>query len=288
MGSHERIADDLRNLGVRAGDSLMVHASLRAVGAFAPWRTAATIEGGADGLLDVLHEVIGPAGTLFMNIGADDDWAWVNERPPNDRAALLADAVPFDPLSTPAEADNGVLAEVFRCRSGTSVSDHPEGRFAASGPLADRLLLSVPWDDYYGLDSPLDRFVHAGGRVLRLGADRGTLTLIHFAENLVDLPWKCRVLRHRLLATSEGPVICTIRTIDDSNGIVEHPGDDYFITLLADFLATGRAEQGLVGRAKSELFNAADLVLYAVVWLREHLIEASTAAAKSASEGTTR
>ncbi len=278
MGRNEPITDDLRRIGVCHGDVLMVHASLRAVGALVPGGAGGVVEGGADGLLDALLAAIGDNGTLFMNIGADDDWYWVNERPPEERPALLAEADPFDALTTPAEEDNGVLAEVFRSRSGTLVSDHPEGRFAANGPHAEQLLRDVPWDDYYGVDSPLDRFVRAGGKVLRLGANTDTVTLIHFAENLVELPWKRRVLRHRLVTTPDGPIVRTVRTIDDSDGIVDYPGE-YFDDVLADFLATGRASTGVVGNAKSELFDAADMVSFATTWMAEHLGPASLAAA---------
>jgi aminoglycoside N3'-acetyltransferase len=282
MGRNLRITDDLRRIGVCHGDVLMVHASLRAIGALRPGREGGVVEEGADGLLDALLEVIGDDGTLFMNIGADDDWYWVNERPPEERPALLADADPFDVLTTPAEEDNGVLAEVFRCRSGTVVSDHPEGRFAANGPHAERLLRNVPWDDYYGIDSPLDRFVRAGGKVLRLGANTDTVTLIHLAENLVELPWKRRVLRHRLVTTPDGPNVRTVRTIDDSDGIVDYP-NEYFDDVLADFLATGRARTGVVGNARSELFDAADMVAFATTWMAEHLGSASIAAAAHAA-----
>ena len=125
------LADDVRRLGVRSGDVVMVHASLRAVG---------PVAGGADGVLDALEAVVGPEGTLLMTVGARDDWGWVNDRPEAERPLLLRDAEPFDCLLTPADPDVGVLAEVFRTRPGTLVSDHPEGRFAASGRLASVLV----------------------------------------------------------------------------------------------------------------------------------------------------
>ena len=107
----------------------MVHASLRAIG---------PVEDGAAGVVRALDAAVGAAGTLMMVLGADDPWAWVNERPEAERAALLASAEPFDPLATPAEADVGALAEVFRTTSGTLVSNHPEGRFGARGAGAGR------------------------------------------------------------------------------------------------------------------------------------------------------
>ena len=225
----------------------MVHASLRAIG---------PVEDGAAGVVRALDAAVGAGGTLMMVLGAADPWAWVNERPEAERAALLASAEPFDPLATPAEADVGALAEVFRTTSGTLVSNHPEGRFAARGAGADALLRDVPWDDYYGPGSPLARLVERGGHVLRLGADTDTVTVIHYAEYLADVPDKRRVRRHRRVDAAGGPVIRTVDCLDDSAGIVEWPGEDYFATILGDFLATGAASRGVVGQAVSELLDA--------------------------------
>lgn len=261
--SVEHIAADLRRLGVAARDLLMVHASLRAVG---------PVDGGADGVIDALEAAAGPGGTLLMYVGARDDWGWVNERPETDRPVLLRDAEPFERLATPADPDNGVLAEVFRTRPRTEVSDHPEGRFGASGPLADRLVEDVPWDDYYGPGSPLERFVQAGGRVLRLGADLDTVTLLHYAEYVAAVPGKRRVRRHRLVAGSDGPQLRVVNTLDDEHGIVDYPGEDYFAVILRAYLATGRASVGTVGGATSELIEAADIVEFAAAWMAEHLV----------------
>lgn len=260
--SVEHLTADLRHLGVAAGDLLMVHASLRAVG---------PVDGGADGVIDALEAAVGPTGTLLMNLSARDEWAWVNERPERDRPGLLAEAEPFHCLVTPADPDVGVLAEVFRARPRTRVSDHPEGRFGASGPLAERLVENVPWDDYYGPGSPLQRFAEASGRVLRLGADLDTVTLLHYAEYLVPLPSKRRVRRHRLVTGRDGPEVRVVSCLDDRDGIVDHPGEDYFATILREYLATGRAASGVVGRATSELVDAGDIIDFAVAWMAEHL-----------------
>jgi aminoglycoside N3'-acetyltransferase len=115
----------------------------------------------------------------------------------------------------------GALAEVFRQTPGTVASDHPEGRFAARGRRATDFTADVPWNDYYGPGSPLERFVQANGRVLRLGADPNTVTLMHYAEYLADVPAKRRVQRHRRVATLQGPASCVVEWLDDSAGIVE-------------------------------------------------------------------
>jgi aminoglycoside N3'-acetyltransferase len=254
------LATDLKRLGVARGDVVMVHASLRAIGA---------VDGGAAGVVRALDAAVGDDGTLLMVLGAKDAWSWVNERAEAERAALLADAEPFDPLVAPAETDLGVLAEVFRQQPGTRVSNHPEGRFAARGLLAEAFVTDVPWHDYYGPGSPLERLTDAGGKVLRLGADPDTVTLVHYAEYLAEVPHKRRVRRHRRVLGPDGPEIRVVDCLDDSNGIVEWPGEDYFSTILREFLATPGAASGRVGQAASELIDARALVDFAARWMTE-------------------
>ena len=256
------LSADLTALGVRRGDTLMVHASLRAIG---------PVDGGAHAVIEALDAAVGDEGTLLMVLGARDDFSWVNERPENERPALLAEAEPFDARVTPAQPDVGYLAEAFRTHAGTSVTDHPEGRFGARGAGATPLLESPPWHDYYGPGSPLDRLCRRGGRVLRLGADLETVTLLHFAEYLVDLPSKRRVRRHRRVRRGEALAIVHVDCLDDEHGIVDHPDGDYFGYLLHDYFKAGRAHTGTVGKARSELIEARDLVDFAVAWMATHL-----------------
>jgi len=258
--SREALVRALRQLGVRAGDAIMVHASLRAVG---------PVEGGAEGVLDALEEAVGPEGTLLMILGARNDGAWVNERSEPERAALLAEATPFDAVRTPAHPDMGYLAEAFRRRTGTRVTEHPEARFGARGRRAQELLASAPWHDYFGPGSPLERLCQAGGRILRLGADLDTATVLHRAEYLVELPSKRRVRRHYRVLGEQGPEVRHVDCLDDETGIVEWPGEDYFGLILGDYLAQGSARHATVGQARSELLDAEELVQFGVRWMSE-------------------
>jgi len=265
MRAPRQLAADLAGLGVRPGDLLMVHASLRRIG---------PVRGGAAGVIEALDAAVAPGGTLLMVLGARDHHAWVNERPEAERAALLADAEPFDHLRTPALPEVGVLAEVLRTTPGTLVNDNPEGRFAARGARAHELLDDHPWDDYYGPGSALDRFARLGGRVLRLGADPDTVTLLHHAEYLADVPDVLRVRRHRRVAGPDGPRIVVVECLDDEDGIVpaeRQPAEDYFAIILREYLATGRARRGRVGDAEAELIDGRDLLGFGTRWMGEHL-----------------
>ena len=220
---------------------LIVHTSMRKVG------------GRAEAVVRALDEAVGPTGTVVVVVGAAEN------------------GDPFDHLTTPADPDVGVLPEVFRRTPGTLVNDHPDGRFGARGALAADLLADGPWNDYYGPGSLLDRVVRHGGKVLRLGADADTVTLLHYAEYLAPVTDKRRVRREHRVATPAGVATRTVECLDDSDGIVDHPGEDYFAQITRAYLETGRARAGRVGNAQSELIDAADLVAFGAEWMGAHL-----------------
>jgi aminoglycoside N3'-acetyltransferase len=132
--------------------------------------------------------------------------------------------------------------------------------------------------DYYGPGSPLDKLCLRSGMVLRLGADPDTVTLLHLAEYLVPLDGKRRVRREHLVARENGVELCAVECLDDSNGIVEWPGEDYFAVILRAYLASGRGATGRVGNAQSELLDARDFVDFGVAWMTAHFRPAAAAA----------
>lgn len=217
----------------------MVHASLRRIG---------PVVGGADAVLDALLKAIGPTGTLLFPLGSRE-------------------GEPFDPWRSPAEADIGALAEVFRRRPDTVVNDHPAARFGAIGPAASEILEPIPLHDYYGPGTPLARFAETGW-VLRLGADIDTVTVTHYAEYLARVADKRRARRRYRLADGTG---VWVESLDDTDGIAVWPHGDYFSRILLDFLASGGAARGPVGRCDAELFPAASFVRFAVEWMEANL-----------------
>ena len=270
--SPEELRLGLERLGVRAGDTLMLHASLRKIG---------PTQGGASGVLDALDAAVGANGTLLMVLGAVVDHEWVNQRPEAERAALLEGMAPYDPLTALPLPEVGYLAEAFRTRPGTRVDDNPSGRFGARGRRAEELLRDLPLNDYYGPGSALHRFCQLGGRVLRLGANPDTTTVLHYAEYLASVPGKRRVRRHYRVQGQDGPETVLIDCLDDEHGIVdwpaeggppvEWPDDDYFAVILKAYLTTGRVLRGRVGATDAELIEAADIVDFGAHWMSENL-----------------
>jgi aminoglycoside N3'-acetyltransferase len=243
MTAQDDLHRQLTALGVRRGDALMLHVSMRAVG---------PVPGGADGLLDALQSAVGAEGALMMVLYADDEAC-------------------FDARTSPAAAELGVVAEVFRRRPGVVVSDHPVSRFGAWGAGAAELVLDPPLHDYYGPGSPLERLVERRGKVLRLGADRDTVTLFHLAEYLADVPDKRRLVHEVVVASPDGRREVRVSCLDDSSGIRAWPGRDYFIDLLEACREAGSIAEGVLGGARAELLDAGAALRVAVGWLEASL-----------------
>lgn len=259
--------DEIRAIGVRPGDLLMLHASLRGLGL----ARSQGVEAGAERLLDALDAAVGPDGTLLMVLGTDYPFDWVNRHPVEERTSLLAGTPPFDYLNTPVLPEVGFFAEAFRQRPGTVVSHNPSGRFGARGARADEIVRGQPWNDYYGPGSPLQRLCDWGGRVLRLQASPDTTTVLHYAEYLADLPAKRRTRWDYVLAFPDGPRHVWIECLDDAEGIADWSGDDYFAAILDAYLPLERHQAGPVGAGRGQLLEAADLVRFGARWMEAHL-----------------
>lgn len=236
-----KIEHDLLALGVKPNSVLMVHASMRKMG---------PVVGGAEAVLESLLKLLTPKGTLLMMLSADPD-------------------EPFDHQRTPVDIeDMGILAEVFRKHPEAKVNDHAADRFAALGSKAEYLLRPSPLHDYYGPGSVLERLVNSNGSILRLGANVDTVTLTHYAEYLANIPNKRRVKR-RYIRADIGEQ--WIESLDDSDGIAEWTGGDYFPQILIDFVAEGNAKVGAVGNCLAELLDARLFVDFAVKWLEKNM-----------------
>ncbi len=252
------LARQLRALGVREGGILMVHAGLRAIG---------RVLGGPDAVIGALRDTVGPQGTLLAYTdwnGADDN-IWDDDgRVPTE---LKPEIAPFDPAASRATRYNGAFVEFVRTTPGARRSASPGASCAAIGPDADWLLAPHALDYGYGEDSPFARLVAAGGQVLMLGAPLDTMTLLHHAEHLADIPGK-RVIRYETPVLEHGRAVWRwFEEFDTSDPVVDGFAEDYFATIVEAFLGGGGGTRGTIGRAPSVLVDAAAIVPFAVRWM---------------------
>jgi len=263
--TRSQLVADLGRLGLAAGQTVMLHASVKSIG----W-----VVGGPDVVLDALLDRLTPAGTLMMYVGWEDDTTGMDEWSPARRQAYEAECPPFDPGTSHAHQQWSILTEYLRIRPGTRRSNHPEASIAALGAQADWLTDPHPLRWGYGPKSPLARLVTCSGHVLVLGSPIGGITLLHHAEHLVRLPNK-RIERHRYPVLRQGRrVWVDVEQFDTGWGIVDHiPAEEYFPVIARLFLATGQGQIGQVGNAEAFLLPAAPLVDFAVAWMEKNLVK---------------
>ncbi len=199
---------------------MVAHSSLSALG---------RVSGGADGVIDALLDVVGSGGTLMM---------------PTHPAR---DGRTFDPDTIPS--DMGTISETFRLRPGVLRSRHPYHPVAGYGARAAEILSdheksAVP----DGPETPYGRLITLGGKVLHVGCDLDTMTLLHTVEAELDLPYLRELEMQYVDASGE------VRTMS----IRRCPGGHRGGVLKFDrlFRAEGAMAVGTVGPAVCRLIDA--------------------------------
>ncbi|WP_448472032.1 aminoglycoside 3-N-acetyltransferase [Martelella sp. FLE1502] len=256
------ITRQFSDLGVRPGDLLMVHASLRSVG---------PVEGGADALLHCLLSAVGPGGTLMGYASWD--------RSPYEETlngATLADDArsnwpAFNPVTADVYPGFGMFNALLADQPGARRSAHPDASMVAVGPLAATLIAPHALGDAFGPRSPIERFIAHNGKVLLLGVPLDAVTALHYAEAVADIPDKRRVTYEMPLLGADGLKHWHKAEDWDTNGILDcyaiEGQTDAVERIARDYVATHRPPYGKVGNADCFLFPARDIVDFGIAWL---------------------
>jgi aminoglycoside 3-N-acetyltransferase len=257
MHSRDSLTRDLRALGLAPGDTVMVHASVRAVG---------PVAGGPDQIHLAIKDAIGPEGTMLMYASAPDGYDEVGRGmlPPDVEAELLEKLPPFDAETARSARDNGALVEMLRTYPGARVNDHV-ARFVAWGKHAEHLFAEQPWNYAFGSGSALERFVQLDGRILLLGSDHDAVTFLHYAEHVGDFPGK-RVVRYLVpVLERRGRVWRAMEEFDTSDAGAHANWPARFFARIVDLhLRRTGNRGGLVGDAWSHLLSARALLARAL------------------------
>src|SRR5579884_2718360 len=178
MWTEDQLVEDLKDLGLPEGASVLAHTSLRAIG---------PIDGGAETLVRAFRRVLGPDGTLLVptfTFDSCDPADWRNPPASMEEVESLRALLPvFDVETTPADAHwMGVFPEIVRQQPDALRSDHPVVSFAAIGPNAAFLTENVPFHYPLGSESPLARLNQLDGWVLLMGVGHTVNRSLHLAE----------------------------------------------------------------------------------------------------------
>ncbi|NLX59836.1 MAG: AAC(3) family N-acetyltransferase [Phycisphaerae bacterium] len=234
------IADGLRQLGVRPGEILLLHSSLKSLG---------RVEGGPQTLIAAIQDVLTPDGTLVMPTLT---WDTVHAKQPR-----------FDVRTSPSRV--GLVTETFRTMPGVRRSLHPTHSLAAWGRLRDELLDGHETCTSAGpLGSPYHRIVERRGRILFLGCRLSSNTMMHCVEEWAPVP-------DSLTADTE-----PLEVVDYDGRIIPSPQhrhagarSRHYAKMAPLFEAWGCMVSGRVGEADCRLVDSAIMAERTLRLLRE-------------------
>jgi aminoglycoside N3'-acetyltransferase len=259
--SRQELAAAFSALGVAPGDTVMVHASVRAVG---------EVAGGPDQIHLAIKDAITERGTLMMYASCPDYYDDLGRgvHPGSVEREILDKMPAFDAATARAARDNGTLVEFFRSYPGTLVNDHV-ARFAVWGANARHLISEQPWDFPFGRGSALDRFVELDGKILLIGCDHDNVTFLHYAEHILDVPGM-RIVTVEVPWLRGGERVWKELKEVDTSGVGAHPNwpDRFFAQIVNAYLARTNNRGGRVGHAHCFLFDAKGLLEYALAEMR--------------------
>jgi aminoglycoside N3'-acetyltransferase len=250
------LKDALRGAGLSPGALAMVHTSIRGLSLsdLGPGDEAAT----APTLLDLLVELLGPAGTLVMPTHP----LYRADRPyhdPSDKQDLV---LRYDPQRTPSRV--GLVNEIFRQMPGAKRSRHPLQTLSARGPLAEGLLAdnlgpgrALP----HGVQSGYYRLCVQDGLVVSIGVPLITcLTMVHVGEDVRDVEWPLHGFfreRHFLVRDGDRWDEHTVRERRPLFARSYCEGQ-----LHRDLLREGILREGMAGTVRVDGLRAADLLAF--------------------------
>lgn len=250
-----RLISAFKDAGLFAGQTVIVHTSMKAFGA--------TIVGAQQAVVDALMAVLTPEGTLVMPTHSSDNTdpsTWYLGTVPEEQWEIFRQEMPpYRPDSTPTNR-MGKINECFRNYPGALRSSHPAFSFAAWGKHAQFVIENQALNNSVAEQSPTGRIYDLDGYVCLMGVGYKNNTSLHLADYRAK--WDGKTTEHNASAMLVKAERKWVSYYDDA---VE-AGD--FDKLGQDFEAETDAVQiSTIGQATVRVMRQRTLVDYAVGWM---------------------
>ena len=231
------IAGAIRELGLEAGDCVMVHSGLKGFG---------YVDGGPGAVVDAVLDVVGDEGTAVF---------------PTFTGSHTED------FSRPIEdyIYTGIIPKTARMRDDFVKSHHPLYSICAKGPMAEEMCELC---DRYIFAAAERKFLHVmgerGGKALLMGADQTSNSAVHLIEEFADMEYKVQDKDYWPLTTEDFLAMppekqTELRRL--TSGINLDYGTVAAFNAMDDLLKRrGLITFGKVGNAALRLMKIADLV----------------------------
>lgn len=252
----EDIVSALKEVGIKEGQSIMVHTSLSALG---------FVCGGAQIVIEALLECVGETGTIMMPTQSWknlDPTCGVHWEEPEEWWQTIRDNWPaYDKDITPTNT-MGAVAEMFRKWPGAMRSDHPARSVAAWGKHAEYLTSDHDLSNIFGENSPIGKLYDLDGYVLLIGVGYDKNTSIHLADVRAEYPGKHNCTEHSAIMENGKRVWKAYETL-----FVD--GED-FNDIGAAFEAECPVRKAALGNGTIIFMKQRDIVDFAVNWIQNY------------------
>ncbi|MBE6380373.1 MAG: AAC(3) family N-acetyltransferase [Lentisphaerae bacterium] len=221
------LLNDLRALGVKCGDTLLVHSAFRNI------KAASVLTA-----VEALMRSVGESGTLIMP-----------SFPGGSEFFLVQSGITFDVRTRPS--DCGLITEAFRKQPGVIRSLSPTHCMAAWGKNAgfitgghEKCRVSAGWG------SPFEKIIALRGKILLIGVTNVNNTTLHYLENTNGAPTVCAVEYYPKVITPEGKLI-TVPTFPHMPGLPRNYG-----RVEVELDANNIQQHGRFGDAEARIIDA--------------------------------
>lgn len=164
----EELSDGLSSLGLIKGDLLLIHNSLFNFGVPSDCKISEL----PSIMFNELQDVIGDEGTIAAPTFNFD----------------FCKGLPFNKENTPSKS-MGVFSEYVRKHPKAKRSKHPMQSIATVGSKTD-FIIENDTESSFSPDGPFDRLNALNGKILLLGADFNSVSMIHWVEEKYEVPYR--------------------------------------------------------------------------------------------------
>jgi aminoglycoside 3-N-acetyltransferase len=224
MLTKNQLVQNFRALGVKKGDTLLVHSSYKSLGG---------VEGGPQAVLDALLAALGEEGTLLMPTFNFD----------------FCRGAPWDLRKTPSQM--GYMTNLARLDPRAKRVFHPIYSFAVIGKYAD-IFAQITDKSSYGANSAFAKLRELNGKIMVIGLSyNDSMTFFHHIEEMEGVDY-------RYLKTFKGQITdASGKTYEDSYQMLVRDLDQGVKTMV-DPMGALMEKAGII---KSRRIGAADVKL---------------------------